>query len=163
MKRDLRRHMRRHLKWQLVGQLTRQPPVRIATNLLRISALTLVVVSAGASLPSPEAKAQVFDFGQIDSFESAGTGTQRGGAAPKTIVDDGDRHTVVLTILDSNTDAKITWKTTDGTQQTTFVHGTTVQAFQTSGLFKIEALGGDNRSVKYGYVLLRLKESKDRI
>ena len=121
----------------------------------------------GASLPSPSANAQifnaqVFDFGQIDLFESMGSGTQRGGAAPKTIVDDTDRHTIVITILESNTDAKISWKSADGSQQTTFIHGTTVQAFQIAGLFKIEALGDDTRSVKYGYVLLRLKNSRDR-
>ena len=92
-----------------------------------------------------------------------GSGTQRGGAAPKTIVDDADRHTVVITILESNTDAKISWKSADGSPQTTFIHGTTVQAFQIAGLFKIEALGDDTRSVKYGYVLLRLKNAKDRI
>jgi len=148
-------HMRRHPKRQPAGPPARRTAAGIA--------ITLALVCAGASLPAPGARAQVFDFGQIDSFESAGTGTQRGGAAPKTIVEDGDRHTVVLTILESDTDAKITWKKPDGTLQTTFVHGTTVQAFQTAGLFKIEALGGDNRSVKYGYVLMRLKESKDRI
>ena len=140
--------------------MIRQPLIRIA--------IPLALLCAGASLPCPRAnaqvfKAQVFDFGQIDSFESMGSGTQRGGAAPKTIVDDADRHTVVITILESNTDAKISWKSADGSPQTTFIHGTTVQAFQIAGLFKIEALGDDTRSVKYGYVLLRLKNAKDRI
>ncbi len=145
--------------------MIRQPLIRIA--------IPLALLGAGASLPSPSANAQVFnaqvfnaqvfDFGQIDSFESMGSGTQRGGAAPKTIVDDTDRHTVVITILESNTDAKISWKSADGSPQTTFIHGTTVQAFQIAGLFKIEALGDDTRSVKYGYVLLRLKNTKDRI
>jgi hypothetical protein len=140
--------------------MIRQPLIRIA--------IPLALLCAGASLPCPRANgqvfnAQVFDFGQIDSFESMGSGTQRGGAAPKTIVDDADRHTVVITILESNTDAKISWKSADGSPQTTFIHGTTVQAFQIAGLFKIEALGDDTRSVKYGYVLLRLKNAKDRI
>ena len=135
--------------------MIRQPLIRIA--------IPLALLCAGASLPSPSANAQVFDFGQIDSFESMGSGTQRGGAAPKTIVDDADRHTLVITILESNTDAKISWKSADGSPQTTFIHGTTVQAFQIAGLFKIEALGDDTRSVKYGYVLLRLKNTKDRI
>jgi hypothetical protein len=140
--------------------MIRQPLIRIA--------IPLALLCAGASLPSPRANAQVFnaqvfDFGQIDSFESMGSGTQRGGAAPKMIVDDADRHTVVITILESNTDAKISWKSADGSPQTTFIHGTTVQAFQIAGLFKIEALGDDTRNVKYGYVLLRLKNAKDRI
>ena len=140
--------------------MIRQPLIRIA--------IPLALLCAAASLPCPRAnaqvfKTQVFDFGQIDSFESMGSGTQRGGAAPKTIVDDADRHTLVITILESNTDAKISWKSADGSPQTTFIHGTTVQAFQIAGLFKIEALGDDTRSVKYGYVLLRLKNTKDRI
>jgi len=135
----------------------------VALNIALTHALTLALAGAGALLPSPRAQAQVFDFGQIQSFESMGSGTQRGGAPPKTIVDDSDRHTIVITILESDTDAKITWKAPDGSQQTSFIHGTTVQAFQTAGLFRIEALGNDSRSIKYGYVLLRLKETKDRI
>ena len=80
--------------------MIRQPLIRIA--------IPLALLCAGASLPSPSANAQifnaqVFDFGQIDSFKSMGSGTQRGGAAPKTIVDNTDRHTIVITILESNT------------------------------------------------------------
>ena len=56
------------------------------------------------------ARAQVFDFGQIEEFESLGSGTQKGGSPPKTIIDDGARHTVLFTILESNTEAKIYWK-----------------------------------------------------
>ena len=108
---------------------------------------------------SERASAQVFDFGQIDAFESMGTGTQRGGSPPKTIVDDGDWHTVFFTILESNSDAKIYWKSKDG-DQTTIIHGPSVKAFQTAGQFKIEALGNENDSFKYGYVLFRLKNSK---
>jgi hypothetical protein len=33
-----------------------------------------------------------------------------------------------------------------------------VQIFQTDGVFKLEAIGDQARSVKYGYVLLRLKK-----
>jgi|GEM_PF-511245 len=138
--------------------MIRQQLRRITTTL----ATTLALLCAGAALPSPGAQAQVFDFGQIDSFESMGSGTQRGGAPPKTIVDDTDRHTLIITILESNTDARIYWKSADGSQQTTFIHGATVQAFQIAGQFKIEALGDDTRSVKYGYVLLRLKNTRDR-
>ena len=110
--------------------MIRQPLIRIA--------IPLALLCAGASLPSPSANAQifnaqVFDFGQIDLFESMGSGTQRGGAAPKTIVDDTDRHTIVITILQFDTDAKISWKSADGSPQTTFIHGTTVQAFQIAG------------------------------
>ncbi|HXZ47314.1 MAG TPA: hypothetical protein VEH02_11365 [Pseudolabrys sp.] len=102
------------------------------------------------------ASAQVFDFGQLDAFESLGSGTQRGGAPPKTIVEDNDRHTVLFTIIESDTDARIYWKSEAGTQ-TTLMSGPGLRAFQTVGEFRIEALGDENRSVKYGYVLLRLK------
>ena len=56
-----------------------QPVVRIVA----VSAL----VWADAMSDARNAAAQVIDFGQIDSFENLGTGTQRGGSPPKTIVD----------------------------------------------------------------------------
>jgi hypothetical protein len=104
--------------------------------------------------------AQVFDFGQIEEFESLGSGTQKGGVAPKTIVDDGGRHTVLFTILESNTEAKIYWKSKDG-NQTTIMRGQGLRAFQTIGEFKIEAVGDDSHSFRYGYVLFRLKNEKN--
>lgn len=124
--------------------------------------LTVVMsalLCAGALLHSDTVRAQVFDFGQIDAFESLGSGTQRGGSPPKTIVDDGERHTVFFTIIESNTDAKIYWRSMDG-DQTTLMHGPGVKAFQTAGTFKVEAIGDDSRSFKYGYVLLRLKSNR---
>jgi len=112
-----------------------------------------------AGLLSRSANAQAFDFGQIDAFESMGTGTQRGASPPKVIVDDAERHTVFITILEANTDAKVYWKSADGDRpQTTIIHAPAVQAFQTAGEFRLEALGDENHSVKYGYVLLRLKK-----
>ena len=72
--------------------MTLQPFMRVAA--------TLTLLYAGVFFHSANAGAQVFDFGQIDAFESMGTGTQRGGSPPKTIVDDGERHTVFLTILE---------------------------------------------------------------
>jgi hypothetical protein len=103
--------------------------------------------------------AQVIDFSQIDAFESMGTGTQRGASPPKTIINDGERHTVFITILESNTEAKVYWKSTDGDHpQTSIIRGPGVQAFQTAGEFRLEALGDENHSVKYGYVLFRLRK-----
>ena len=127
-------------------------------SVMRIVA-TLALVCAGAFFHAEPACAQVFDFGQIDAFESLGSGTQRGGAPPKTIVEYGERHTVFFTIIESNTDAKIYWRSMDG-DQTTLMQGPGVKAFQTAGTFKVEALGDDSRSFKYGYVLLRLKNSR---
>ncbi|HEY7229247.1 MAG TPA: hypothetical protein VH558_02640 [Pseudolabrys sp.] len=130
-----------------------------------ITAALVFAFSAALSWPC-ETKAQVFDFGQIDSFESLGSGTQTGGSAPKTIVDDQDRHTVLFTIIESNTEAKVHWKSPDG-PQTTVMRGQGMRAFQTVGEFKIEAAGDKTRSFKYGYVLLRLKSDtnaqEDRI
>ena len=128
---------------------------------MRVAA-TFALLYAGAPFHSGYASAQVFDFGQIDAFESMGTGTQRGGSPPKTIVDDGERHTVFFTVLESNTEAKIYWKSTNG-DQTIIIRGQSVKAFQTAGQFRIEALGDENHSFKYGYVLFRLKKNDDRI
>jgi hypothetical protein len=106
-----------------------------------------------------EAHAQMFDFGQIEEFESLGSGTQKGAAPAKTIIDDGARHTVMFTILESNTEAKIHWKSKDGSQ-TTIMRGQGLRAFQTVGEFRIEATGDDSRSFRYGYVLFRLKSER---
>ncbi|HZP69058.1 MAG TPA: hypothetical protein VFB29_03865 [Pseudolabrys sp.] len=123
--------------------------------LLRVGS-TLALLSVGAIWVAAPACAQVFDFGQIDAFESLGSGTQPGGSPPKTIVDDGERHTVLFTIIESNTEARIYWRSPDG-PQTTVMRGQGLRAFQTTGEFKIEAAGDKNRSFKYGYVLFRLK------
>jgi hypothetical protein len=120
------------------------------------AAAILTLVCAGLQ---PPARAQVFDFGQIEEFESLGSGVQKGGSSPKTIVDDDARHTVLFTILESNTEAKIYWKSKDGSQ-TTIMRGQGLRAFQTIGEFRIEATGDSSRSFRYGYVLLRLKSEK---
>ena len=78
------------------------------------AAAMLALICAGLQ---SEARAQVFDFGQIEEFESLGSGTQKGGSPPKTIIDDGARHTVLFTILESNTEAKIHWKSKDEARQ----------------------------------------------
>jgi hypothetical protein len=99
------------------------------------------------------------DFGRIDAFESMGSGTQRGGAAAKTIIDDTDKHIVVFTILEADGDARIHWKPIDGSsfEKTTVMAGPGVQVFQTAGEFKLEAAGDSNNSVKYGYMIFRLR------
>jgi hypothetical protein len=122
-------------------------------------AAAFVFLYASAPFHAQNASAQVFDFGQIDAFESLGSGTQRGGSAPKTLVDDDQRHVVVFTILESDTDAKIYWRSVDG-NQTTLMRGQGVKVFQVLGQLKIEALGDANHSFKYGYTLFRLKDNK---
>ena len=125
----------------------------------RISVCAAAVLALACAGSNFAARAQVFDFGQIEEFESLGSGTQTGGSAPKTIVDDGERHTVLFTILESNTEAKIYWGTKDGSQ-TTIMRGQGLRAFQTVGEFRIEATGDQSRSFRYGYVLFRLKGEK---
>jgi hypothetical protein len=115
----------------------------------------LMILSASLLLSS--AKAQEIDFGRIRSFESVGSGEVRGTAPPKAIVDDGEPHAVVLTIWDSDTDAKVFWKSLDSDQpRTTVIHGTAVRAFQTAGELKVQAVGDANQKVKYDYLLLRV-------
>ncbi|MGE5166574.1 MAG: hypothetical protein ACM3IH_21450 [Sphingobacteriales bacterium] len=129
-------------------------------KLHRVMYSAMLIFVATASLCTPRnANAQVFDFGQIEAFESLGSGTQTGGSPPKTIVDDGERHTVLFTIIESNTEARVYWKSPDGEQSTT-IRGPTMKAFQTVGKFRIEAAGDENHSFKYGYVLFRLKDGK---
>jgi hypothetical protein len=133
--------------------MTLQPFMRVAA--------TLTLLYAGVFFHSENASAQVFDFGQIDAFETMGTGTQRGGSPPKTIVDDSEQHAVFFTILESNTEAKIYWKSMNG-EQTTLMRGPSVRVFQAAGQFRIEALGDENHSLKYGYLLFRLKKIEDK-
>lgn len=58
-------------------------------NVLRI-AVVLALLSAGATVLFDNAHAQGIDYGEIDKFQSLGTGTLQVGAPPKTIVDDGE-------------------------------------------------------------------------
>jgi hypothetical protein len=114
--------------------------------------LLLVAYSAGS------ASAQVIDFSQIGAFESMASGTQRGGAPPKTIVDDKDGHIVFFTVLESNTDAKVYWTSLDGQPSASIISGAGAQIFQIQGEFKIEAVGGEDRNVRYAYMLFRLRK-----
>ncbi len=61
-----------------------------------------------------QSSAQEIDFGKVDKFESLATGTLRVGAPPKTIVDDGERHVVILTIWDADAETKVYWRSPDG-------------------------------------------------
>jgi hypothetical protein len=121
---------------------------------MRVMAM-LILVSAGLCLVP--AKAQEIDFGRVRAFESMGSGEVNGASPPKAIIADSDPHTVVLTIWDSNTDAKVFWKSLDdAAPHTTLIHGTGVRAFQTAGEFKVQAIGNADQTVKYDYLLLRL-------
>ena len=118
------------------------------------------IASAGACLLPANVRAQSIDFSQIEAFESMGTGTQRGGQAAKTIIEDGDRHMVVITVVEANTETKVYWRSVEagGAERTSIIPGPGLQVFQAAGEFRLEALGDDTRSVKYGYMLFRLKK-----
>jgi hypothetical protein len=110
-------------------------------------ATTLALVYTGSFFLSESVCAQVIDFSQIDAFESMGTGTLRGASPPKTFVDDDERHTVFITIWESDTDAKAYWKSLDGSlPRTTIISGLGVHAFQTAGEFRLEAEGDTTHS-----------------
>jgi hypothetical protein len=118
-----------------------------------IAALALLCASAAPIC------AQDIDFGQIDKFESLGTGTLHVGAPPKTIIDDSEQHAVILTIWDADAETKVYWKSPDGSaSRTTIIPGKGVQTFKTAGEFRLEALGDPDHHVEYGYVLLGLKK-----
>jgi hypothetical protein len=122
-------------------------------------ATTLVLLYAGISVLPGNVCAQVIDFSQIDAFESMGRGTLRGASPPKTIVDDDERHTIFMTIWEADTDTKVYWKSLDDDlPRTTIISGSGVHAFQTAGAFRLEARGDATHTVKYGYVLLRLRK-----
>jgi hypothetical protein len=104
------------------------------------------------------ASAQVIDFSQIGAFESMATATQRGGSPPKTIVDDKEAHIVFFTVLEANTDAEVYWTSFDGQPSSTSITGPGAQIFQTQGEFRLEAVGGEDRSVRYAYMLFRLRK-----
>jgi hypothetical protein len=119
----------------------------------------LVLLCTGALLLPEQVHAEDIDFGQIDKFESLGTGTLHVGSPTKTIIDDDEPHAVVLTIWESDAETKVYWISLDGNVvRTTIIPGKGVETFQTAGQFRLEALGEPNRRVKYGYVLLRLKK-----
>jgi hypothetical protein len=130
----------------------------LAMNILRALAV-LMLVCGSNMLPPGGASAQEINFDQIDRFESLGTGTLRVGEPPKTIVDDGERHVVILTIWNADAQTKVSWRSPDGNDaRTTIIPGKGIQTFQTAGEFKLEAVGEPNREVDYGYVLLGLRK-----
>jgi len=78
--------------------MTLQKFQRFVPALAAVLAVTLV---------SEKMSAQEINFDQINKFESLGTGTLRVGAPPKTIIDDGERHVVILTIWDADAETKV--------------------------------------------------------
>lgn len=126
---------------------------------LRLRLMTAVaLVGAGVLLPPGRGSAQGIDFDRIDKFQSLGTGTLHVGDPPKTIVDDNERHAVILTIYDADAQTKIYWQTPDSKEpRSTVMPGHGIQTFQTFGVLKLEAVGEPYHEVKYGYVLLGLR------
>lgn len=130
-------------------------------TVMRVATM-MALLCTGMLLPSENVCAQAIDFSQIDKFESMGTATLRGASPPKTIVDDGEWHSVFVTIWQSDTEAKAYWKSLDGNApQTTIIRGTGVHAFQTAGEFRLEVLGDQSRSVAFGYLLLGLRKRQE--
>jgi hypothetical protein len=130
----------------------------LVMNVLRAVAVFVLVWASDTLLPG-QVSAQEINFDQINKFESLGTGTLHVGAPAKTIIDDGERHVVILTIWDADAETKVYWRSPDGNDaRTTIIPGKGIQTFQTAGEFKLEAVGEPNREVNYGYVLLGLRK-----
>jgi len=66
----------------------------------------MALLCVGLILPAGNVFAQGIDFDQIDKFQSLGTSTLHVGDPPKTIVDDDERHVVILTIWDTDAQMK---------------------------------------------------------
>lgn len=69
---------------------------RIAMSFALLGAVALAMAGAG--------RAQEIDFSKIDKLESLSSGTLRAGSPPKTILDDDERHVIVLTIWSADAD-----------------------------------------------------------
>ena len=97
--------------------------ISVQGRLLRIVA-GVALLGTEATFLSGHASAQEIDFGQINKFESLTTGTLRVGAPAKTIIDDGERHVVILTIWDAEAETKAYWTPLDGSAaKTTIIPG----------------------------------------
>jgi hypothetical protein len=98
--------------------------LRVSTKRLTLQSLLTVLTLLGAvTLVSARVGAEEIDFGQINKFESIATGTLHVGKPPKIIVDDGERHVVILTIWDADAETKVYWKSPDGNARTTIIPG----------------------------------------
>jgi hypothetical protein len=127
--------------------------------MITLRILAVLVLLGGMALPCGYVSAQEINFDKINKFESFGTGTLRVGAPPKTIIDDGERHIVILTIWDADAETKVYWRPLDANdERTTVIPGRGIQTFQTAGELRLEAMGEPNRQVEYGYVLLGLRK-----
>jgi len=127
---------------------------------VRLHLMTVVALLCAVPVLLPaRICAQEIDFGQIDKFESLGTGTLHVGSPPKTIVDDGEPHVVVLTIWDADAETKVYWRAAEGNAaRTTVIPGRGVQTFQTAGELRLEAIGEPHHEVQYGYLLLGVRK-----
>src|SRR6201987_6529235 len=127
-------------------------------NLLCAAGGSVLLFGTVASWPD-STFAQEINFNQINKFESLGAGTLHVGSPPKTIINDGERHVVILTIWDADAETKVYWRSPDGNDsRTTIIPGKGIQTFQTAGEFRLEAIGEPNREVNYGDGVLGLRE-----
>jgi hypothetical protein len=136
-----------------VGQMKLQLQFVAALALLCAGTILTAALTAG------HGSAQGIDFGAIDKFQSLGNGTLHVGDPPKSVVDDDERHAIILTIWDADAQTKIYWRAPDTKEsRTTIMPDRGIQTFQTLGVFRLEAVGEPHHEVKYGYVLLGLRQ-----
>jgi hypothetical protein len=98
-------------RWQSRLRGRKKPDRSMNLQVRVVMALALLCAVAAPVLET--AYAEEIDFGKIDKFESLATGTLHVGSPPKTIVDDGERHVVILTIWDADAETKVYWRSPD--------------------------------------------------
>jgi hypothetical protein len=113
-----------HSRYSILRDHRRKDPMKRARCNIVLEFLAMcrllvrVVMSAalacGGTFQPHATSAQEIDFGKIDKFESLGTGALHVGSPPETIVDDNQRHVVILTIWDAHAETKVYWRSPDG-------------------------------------------------
>jgi hypothetical protein len=119
-----------------------------------------VLLCAGAAATAGKvARAEEGDVQKLDQFDSLGTGVLQVGAPPKTIVDDGERHLIIITIWYADAETRVSWNSFNKRgPSTTMVLGKGIQTFDVDGSLKLEAIGENHHRVEYGFVILGVRK-----
>jgi hypothetical protein len=116
---------------------------------------SLALLFAVTALDADTAPAQEINFDQINKFESSGN--LHVGAPAKTIIDDSERHVVILTIWDADAETKVYWRSPDGNDAARRSYpGKASRLFKPPESSNLKPSVSQNREVNYGYVLLGL-------
>lgn len=124
-----------------------------------IPALLLGAALCAAATAGEIAGAGKDDVQKLDQFDSLGTGILQVGAPPKTIVDDGERHLIIITIWYADAETRVSWNSFNKRgPSSTVVLGKGIQTFDVDGSLKLEAIGENHHRVEYGFVILGVRK-----